>query len=142
MFKYRRRAKQLIDFDSLSWGKCHPADIDGIMEFDGKKLILLEFKAKGRDADMGQRSLLKHLADNWKSDRNGRDAIVIYAEHEQYDPDEDVDSGMAIVKEVYWNGKYIDYSGHNRTVRSVIENYAEKEIKQRTKEDKCLSLKC
>ena len=140
MEKYPKRAKQWVDFSSLSWGKTHPTDIDGVMEFGGKKLVLMELKTKGKDADTGQKLALQHLADNWKSNK-GNDSIVIYAEHTQYDPDEEVDMGMAIVKEIYWDKRYIDYRGLNRDVRSVVWNFAQDEIQERLDREECLQLK-
>ena len=142
MFLYPNRAKQLIDFTSLCWGKVHPTDIDGVMEFGGKKLVLMELKTKGKEADKGQKIALEHLADNWKSTAQGRDAIVIYAEHTQYDTDKPVDMGMAIVKEVYHDKKYYThYQEVNRTVRSVIWAFAHEEIQARMGDEECSQLK-
>lgn len=140
MFMYRNRAKQLIDFSSLCWGKMHPTDIDGIMEFDGKKLVLMELKTKGKGVDLGQRLALEHMADNWKSAK-GNDAIVIYSEHEQYNTDKEVDMGATIVKEVYWNNKHYDYEGLNRTVHSVVWSFAHEEIIGKLEKEECLQLK-
>ena len=140
MFLWRDRAKQLIDFSSLCWGKIHPTDIDGIMEFDGKKLIIMELKTKGKCADKGQKIALEHLANNWKSTK-GKDALVIYSEHEQYDADKEVDLGSTIVKEIYWNGKYYSYEGLNRTVHSVVWSFAHEEIIEKLGKEECLQLK-
>lgn len=139
MFKYRERAKQLIDFGSLSWGKVHPTDIDAVLEFGGKKLVLIELKTKGKEVDLGQRLLLERIADNWKS-TEGNDALVIYAEHEQFDTDEDVDLGMAKVKSIYWDNKNIELN-HDRNVQGVVLGFARQEIIERLKKEECLQLK-
>ena len=140
-FLYRDRAKQLIDFTNLSWGKIHPTDVDAIMEFDGKKLILFEYKTKGKDADMGQKLLLERMADNWKSTRKDADAIVIYAEHEQYDPHNDIDGGEATVKEIYWNKQYIPFINRHSTVRQLVWSFANEEILGQWRKEECLQLK-
>lgn len=140
MLLFKDRARQLIDFSSLSWGKVHPTDIDGVMEFNGQKLVLMELKKEGRKVDMGQRLTLEHIADNWKS-TEGNDAIVIYSEHNVYDTDEDVDIGETMVKEVYWNKKHYNYENQNRTVRSVVWAFAHEEIQKKLEREKCLPLK-
>ena len=139
MFLYRERAKQLIDFSSLSWGKVHPSDIDAVLEFGGKKLVLIELKTKGREVDKGQQLLLERLADNWKTAK-GNEALVIYAEHEQYDTDEDVDLGKAQVKSVYWQHRNIELN-HKRSVQSVVLGFARREIIERLEKDECSQLK-
>lgn len=138
MFLYPNRAKQLIDFSSLCWGKVHPSDIDAVLEFGGKKLVLIELKTKGKDVDLGQRILLERLAKNWKS-TEGNEAIVIYAEHEQFDTNEVVDLGKATVKSVYWNSQNYEFN-HPRTVQSMVYGFAEKEIKERLDKE-CSQLK-
>ena len=140
MLLYKDRARQLIDFSSLSWGKVHPTDIDGVMEFNGKKLVLMELKEEGRRVDMGQRLTLEHIADNWKS-TEGNDAIVIYSEHNIYNTDEDVDIGETMVKEVYWNKKRYNYEDQNRTVRSVVWAFAHEEIQKKLEREECLPLR-
>lgn len=118
----------------------HPTDIDAVMEFDGKKLILIEYKTKGNTADTGQKLLLERIADNWKS-KEGNDSIIIYCEHEQYDPNEDVDGGNAIVTGIYWQKRRISYAGLNRTVRDIVWSFAHKEIIKKLERESCIQLK-
>lgn len=139
MKKFPKRAKQWIDFSSLSWGKIHPSDIDAVLEFGGKKLVLIELKTEDKQADRGQQLLLERLADNWKSN-SGKDSLVIYASHHEMDTDEDVDLGMAEVTSVYWKGEYIELHNY-RTVKSVVEGFAREEILERLSREECLQLK-
>lgn len=46
LIKYPKRAKQIIDFEGIENGKIHPSDIDAVLEFDSKYLLLFELKKK------------------------------------------------------------------------------------------------
>lgn len=130
LFQYEARARQLIDYSNLSWGCIHPTDIDGCLEFSGKKLVLLEYKTAGKEVDKGQELLLERIANNWIKSCQGNSAIVIVADH-YTNADEVVDGGKAIVRMVYHKHKWYDYNNYKRTVKSVVENYAKDEIERR-----------
>ena len=46
MIKYKKRFNQVIDFN-FGDSKIHPTDIDAILEFDNKYLIIFEVKKRG-----------------------------------------------------------------------------------------------
>ena len=47
LIKHPNRAKQIIDFKGVQNGKIHPSDIDAVLEFDSKYLLLFELKKVG-----------------------------------------------------------------------------------------------
>mgnify|MGYP003309204385 CR=1 FL=1 len=42
MIKHKNRIKQVIDFSGVGDSKIHPTDIDAVLEFDDKYLLLFE----------------------------------------------------------------------------------------------------
>lgn len=133
LYKWEDRAKQLIDYTNLSWGVIHPTDIDGILEFNGIKLVLLEYKTGGKLVGVGQRLLLERVANNWSKAQRGNESLIVIADH-YTKQDEIVDGGNCIVREVYYNGKWFNYKGYERTVRSVVGKFAKNEILQKIQE--------
>lgn len=100
-FLYRNRAKQLINFDTLSSGKMHPTDIDAIIEYKNKAYILMEYKFKGRTVDLGQRLCLERMTNDFH--KAGKKAVAIICEHEVEDTNQDVDAGGATIRALYTN---------------------------------------
>mgnify|MGYP005997858687 CR=1 FL=1 len=80
MIKHKNRIKQVIDFSGVGDSKIHPTDIDAVLEFDDKYLLLFEVKYKGLKAPLGQEILFNRIADCWQSVKE--EAFVIYCEHE------------------------------------------------------------
>lgn len=98
MIKYKKRIKQILDFKGVGNSKIHPSDIDAVLEFDNKYLIIFECKLKGVKVPFGQRLLFERIADAWQL-QNG-EAFVVYCEH-QTDPSEIVEMQNTTVVEVY-----------------------------------------
>ena len=46
LIRNRDQVKQVIDFTGVQNGKLHPSDVDFVLEFDNKVLILGEVKKK------------------------------------------------------------------------------------------------
>ena len=130
-FLWQDRARQLIDFSTLSWGNIHPTDIDAVMEFDGQKLILMEYKSNGKQSDKGQQLVLQRIADSWCKSSPFADAIVLYANHNSK-ASEVVDGGEATVTQMYWKGRLLDYKEGNHTVREMVLRFAHSEIERKT----------
>tara|TARA_R100000231_G_scaffold40177_2_gene34980 strand:+ start:301 stop:696 length:396 start_codon:yes stop_codon:yes gene_type:complete len=79
LIKYPKRIKQLIDFTGVQNKKIHPSDIDAVLEFDSKYLLLFEFKFKGAKVPIGQRLMLERIIDSWED--SGKIGTVVYCEH-------------------------------------------------------------
>lgn len=77
-----KKANRGLDFAGLNKipGKkdsVYCSDIDAILEFDDKHLIIIEIKEEGKRLPLGQNLLLSRLAKRW-----GEFAIVIFATHD------------------------------------------------------------
>jgi hypothetical protein len=101
MIKYNKRIKQVLDFRGMGNSKIHPTDIDAVLEFNNKYLILFEIKLKGVANSVGQDLVLKRIADCWEK-TNGN-AFIIYCEHKT-DPKEVVTMKNTTVKRIYSGG--------------------------------------
>lgn len=80
LIKHLKRAKQIIDFTGVQNGKIHPSDIDAVLEFDSKYLLLFELKKVGVQVPLGQRMMLERIIDAWED--CGKIGSVVYCEHE------------------------------------------------------------
>ena len=87
LIRDRKKVKQVIDFTGVQNGKIHPSDIDAVMEFDNKVLILIEVKRKHVLIPMGQRILLERICDSWHIPEK---AIILKVEHEFDDAEQDI----------------------------------------------------
>lgn len=75
--------KQVISYDGIKSNKISPTDIDALLEFDDKYLIIFELKYKGAKVPIGQKLALERIIKNWKlSSTSYRNGWVIYAQHE------------------------------------------------------------
>jgi len=102
MIKYEKRIRQVLDFRGVGNSKIHPSDVDAILEFDNKYLIIFECKLKGVKVPFGQRLLFERIADAWQL-QNG-EAFVVYCEH-QTDVSEIVQMQNSTVISVYHKKK-------------------------------------
>lgn len=80
LIKHPKRAKQIIDFEGVQNGKIHPSDIDAVLEFDSKYLLLFELKKTGVHVPLGQRMMLERIIDAWED--SGKIGTVVYCEHD------------------------------------------------------------
>ena len=79
-FHNRRRAKQLIDFEGLCWGKLRPTDIDLSIDWQGKTFVFVEIKGKYQDLTVGQRIHLEALVKAIRA--GGKLAFACVAKHD------------------------------------------------------------
>jgi len=80
LIKHPNRAKQLIDFTGVQSGNIYPSDIDAVLEFDSKYLLLFELKKVGVQVPLGQRMMLERIIDAWED--SGKIGSVVYCEHD------------------------------------------------------------
>jgi hypothetical protein len=88
LIRNSKQTKQGIDFTGLQNGKIHPTDIDAVLEFSDKILLLFEMKRKGNTIPRGQELVLERVVDNWTN--SDRIAIAIKITHDYKDDDYDV----------------------------------------------------
>jgi len=95
----RDRAKQLLAFDDLSWGKIRPTDIDLSLDFGGKVFIFGELKSGSATLTTGQRLHLQGLVRGLR--KGGLIAYAFRANHNTPDNEHDVHVAEAMVQSVY-----------------------------------------
>lgn len=99
-------AKQGIDFTGVQSGKISPSDIDAVLEFNNKLLIMIEAKAWGKPLGMGQRLLLTRIADAWNA-QEGKLGIVAVVWHQHNDEDTDIPLRSCFVHNYYFRGQWV-----------------------------------
>ena len=105
----RNRAKQLLAFDGLVFGKCRPTDIDFSMDFQGAVFVFGEIKGGSLGLTMGQKIHLQGLVKSINS--GGKQAYAFLAHHNQSDTDKDVHVGACLVRSVYDGVAWQPYEG-------------------------------
>lgn len=98
-------AGQPVEYAGISKGKIHPMDLDGLLEFDSKDLVIMEFKQQGKPFDTmnkGQKRALEALANNWtKSDTAVNHSAILYVEHKAKETDEVILARESVVTYAY-----------------------------------------
>ena len=101
----RQRARQIIDFKNIRIGaKGMPTDCDGLIEYHDKAYVLFEVKHGKKDVPFGQRLALERMCDDFAKIR--KPAVLIVAEHEVDDPDDDIDAAACIVRSFYFRRRW------------------------------------
>lgn len=101
LIRNTNQVKQSIDFTGIENGKIHPSDIDAVLEFDNKYLILFEVKRINNELPTGQRLLLERMCDNW-----GGKSIVLFVWHNFKDDTKDIPLIECSVEKYYFNKKW------------------------------------
>lgn len=112
-----------IIFDGLKSKTCSPSDIDYVLEYSSKYLILGEVKERGKDVTMGQNLLLTRIADAWNK-IPGNVAIVVFSQHSPID--EVIMLANTRVNKVYMNGKWISLDEKKLNTKDFLNMFAEK----------------
>jgi hypothetical protein len=113
-----------IVYDGLKSKTCSPSDVDVMMEFYNKFLILSEIKEKGKDITVGQNICLTRIADAWNKASKDKVSVVIFAQHNP--SDEVILLADCTINKVYMNGKWIDLSKKNINYKHFLQLFAEK----------------
>ena len=61
LIRSSKQVKQAIDFSGVQNGVIHPSDVDAVLEFGNKALILMEVKRRGNRIPTGQRLMLERI---------------------------------------------------------------------------------
>lgn len=101
------RRRQILDCDGLQfpsairrYANITPTDLDLFIEYNGRCFILAEIKYKGKEVGYGQR-----IAFETACRCLCNPAIFIIADHEIYDPDQNVNAAHTKVRCFYANEK-------------------------------------
>lgn len=117
---FGRRIKQVIDFSGLQFGSIMPTDIDGCIDWHGRALVLMEYKYRDTPLPYGQQIALTRMID--MAEATGKRAVLMVCEHEQADPEKNVEAADARVREIYHRGKWYEI-GYKPTVREMTERF-------------------
>ena len=109
LIRNSKQVKQAVDFSGIQNGVIHPSDIDAVLEFDGKVIILFEVKRVGNEIPTGQRLLLERIADRFEY------GFVLKVEHNLFDDSVDIPLHTCKVTSIYYKSKW------NDTQREVVE---------------------
>lgn len=94
---------QKVLFGGMKFGRCMPTDIDAMMEFDGKLLIIFELKYGDAQIPFGQNLILTRLADAWQ--RDGGEAVLFLCRH-LTQSGKDIQLATSNVTDVYYRGQW------------------------------------
>ncbi len=123
VIQHRERAKQIIDFSGLKYGKCTPTDIDGLIELGGKVFIFIEYKFSDTPIKRGQELAFERVVDIVNKTKP---TLLIHAQH--FEPvEKDIDAANAKVVRVRTDGRwFIEGWVVGSTVKEVVDKFIEK----------------
>lgn len=101
LIRNRNQVKQVIDFTGVQNGNIHPSDIDFVLEFDNKVLILGEVKRKYNKIPKGQKLILERIIDRW-----GEGGIALKVEHQYKDDNTNIPLEECTVTARYYKGDW------------------------------------
>jgi hypothetical protein len=103
--KNRQQVGRVVDFSGLRWGSITPTDIDGFIDFGGKKFVVFELKYGGAPLPKGQRLAIERLVDGLE--KGGSRAIAFICTHND---DGDIAAANAVITEYRLNGEWRESS--------------------------------
>jgi hypothetical protein len=97
---HRRRAKQITSFANLTTGA---TDVDGLIEYHDRCYVIFEIKRQGAEVPAGQAIALSRLCDDLA---RTKPTLLVIAEHNEPDPEQDIDAASAIVRRYRYKGQW------------------------------------
>jgi hypothetical protein len=120
LIQNRSKARQILAFDGLQWGKCRCTDIDLSVDWQGKTFIFCEIKTEGSPLTMGQKYHLEGLVKAIRA--GGKTAYAIVACH-QTKASDDVHVAEARVDRVYDGNTWEKVDTNERLSSKLNELY-------------------
>lgn len=114
----RDRARQIVDFSGLRYGKITPTDLDGLIEYRDKAFVLYEYKYQNADMPPGQKLALTRLIDCLNK---SKPSVLFLCRHEITDCKSDIPGDRIVVAKRYYRGKWKD--GDGRTAREYTDTF-------------------
>jgi len=111
----KAQALQVNDFSSLRFKNITPTDIDGFIDFQNKKFVLIEIKYKDALLPFGQKLALERLCDNSK-----KDTILMVGSHTSETGD--IDVGGCILREYRYKRAWKVYP-EKITIKEAIKRF-------------------
>ena len=116
--QHSNRIHQMVEFSGIRYGSITPTDVDGFFEKADKAFVFFEFKMKGCEMPSGQRIALERVVNALRS--AGKEAVLFECEHDTK-PSENVKAAQAIVRRVFWNGRW--HKGKGLTVKAQTDKF-------------------
>ena len=113
-----------IIFDGLKSRTCSLTDIDGVLEYYNKYLILTEVKEAGKDITIGQKIVNTRIVDAWNKAGEDKVGVVILTHHNP--TDSTIILANTTISKVYINGKWNDMSKKNINYKKFLQLFAQK----------------
>jgi len=117
LIRNSKQVKQAVDFTGIQNGVIHPSDIDAVLEFDDRIIILFEVKRIGNEIPTGQRLLLERIANKFEY------GFVLKVEHNFFDDSVDIPLHNCKVTSIYYNSSWRET---NRDVLEVLQTIGQK----------------
>lgn len=111
--KNRKGVSIPVDF-KISNGKIGGTDIDFVLEFDDKFLIVVELKQDKAQMTVGQTLLLERLVDAWRE--TGRKAVAIHATWQELTDDGFINMRKCRVHSVYTTDGWLQHAYGRRII--------------------------
>lgn len=118
---YGSRARQLILFHGLRWGKITPTDVDAFLNFDGSAFVFVEAKGTGVVMQRGQEMAFEMVCEAIEA--AGRRALVLQVEHTT-SVYEDVELAACSVVRFWLRREWVSPK-HEWTTRTFIDRWLE-----------------
>lgn len=127
-FKHIDRARQLLSFETMRFGKLSLTDIDGVFEYKDKAYVLIEIKYRDTPVPRGQEICLERMAKDLGSIKP---TLVVVAEHYIRDTNRIVDVGECQVRDIYYS-KEDKWRKPNKliTVRKMTRDFINETIEK------------
>lgn len=115
----KERAKQIIDFSGVRYGNITPTDVDGYFEKANKAFVFYEYKLSGAEMPKGQELALTRIVDGLST--AGKEAVLFLCQHNEFNPENDIEAANALVEKIYWRGKW--HEGSGLTVKQQTDRF-------------------
>lgn len=113
------RIKQVLNFEGMKFGNITPTDMDMVIEYHDKAVVLCEYKLLGCGMPYGQRICLERIARD--IEKAGKESVVLLCIHNVKDVYKDIPAKDAFVRAVYYHGKW--HKGDEATALQYIERF-------------------
>lgn len=119
---HKKRALQVLCFESLQVGRLGATDMDCLIEYKDQAYLFIEVKYMGKELGLGQRIALERLVNDTGDEKL---SVGIVCDHETHNTDLKVDVGNCKVREVY--------TSYGKRWRPPIKDITVKELYELTR---------
>ena len=126
LIKNRERAKQLMAFDDMQYGRCRPTDVDISMDFQGRTFVFGELKGNNMPLTLGQKIHLEGLVKAIRA--GGKTAYAFLAHHDTPECKHDVRVSEAVPAKVFNGERW--FTPEQDSVHSLLQTIHEEHVNE------------